>query len=114
MIPRRRNESLFLYMRYLGGAILAHTILVIEDEAHILELLRYNLEAQGYNVVLTDNGKDGLEKCKETNPDLVLLDLMLPDIDGIDVCKKLKSDEHLKNIPIIMLTAKSEEVDKIL
>lgn len=101
-------------MMYLGGAILAHTILVIEDEAHILELLRYNLEAQGYNVVLTDNGKDGLEKCKETNPDLVLLDLMLPDIDGIDVCKKLKSDEHLKNIPIIMLTAKSEEVDKIL
>lgn len=98
----------------LGGAILTHTILVIEDEAHILELLRYNLEAQGYNVILTDNGKEGLEKCRELSPDLVLLDLMLPDIDGIDVCKKIKSDEHLKNIPIIMLTAKSEEVDKIL
>lgn len=98
----------------LGGAILAYTILVIEDEAHILELLRYNLEAQGYIVVLTDNGKEGLEKCRELSPDLLLLDLMLPDMDGIDICKKMKADEHLKNIPIIMLTAKSEEVDKIL
>lgn len=99
---------------WLGGAILAYTILVIEDEAHILELLRYNLEAQGYAVILTDNGKRGLEKCREAIPDLVLLDLMLPDMDGIDICKKMKADELLRNIPIIMLTAKSEELDKIL
>ncbi|SNX52776.1 response regulator transcription factor [Thermoanaerobacterium sp. RBIITD] len=93
---------------------MSQTILVIEDEAHILELLRYNLEAQGYNVILTDNGKDGIEKCVENTPDLVLLDLMLPDIDGLDVCKNIKRNEQLKNIPIIMLTAKSEEFDKVL
>lgn len=93
---------------------MSQTILVIEDEAHILELLRYNLEAQGYNVILSENGNDGLEKCIESSPDLVLLDLMLPDIDGLDVCKSIKRNEQLKSIPIIMLTAKSEEFDKVL
>ncbi|MDI6605186.1 MAG: response regulator transcription factor [Thermoanaerobacteraceae bacterium] len=90
------------------------TILVIEDESHILELLKYNLEAAGYNVELADNGKEGLEKCFECLPDLVLLDLMLPDMDGFDICKTIKRDEQCKNIPIIMLTAKSEEFDKVL
>lgn len=90
------------------------TVLVIEDEAHILELLRYNLEAAGYNVILAENGRDGLERCFETHPDLVLLDLMLPDVDGFDICNKIKRNEQTKSIPIIMLTAKSEEFDKVL
>lgn len=90
------------------------TVLVIEDEAHILELLRYNLEAAGYNVILAENGRDGLERCFETHPDLILLDLMLPDVDGLDICNNIKRNEQTKNIPIIMLTAKSEEFDKVL
>ncbi|AIS52695.1 alkaline phosphatase synthesis transcriptional regulatory protein PhoP [Thermoanaerobacter kivui] len=93
---------------------MAQTVLVIEDEVHILELLRYNLEAAGYNVVTSENGKEGLEKCFEVRPDLVILDLMLPDVDGLEICKILKRSEDTKNIPIIMLTAKSEEFDKVL
>lgn len=93
---------------------MTQTILVIEDEIHILELLRYNLEAAGYNVILSENGKDGIDKCFEAFPDLILLDLMLPDIDGLDICKTIKRNEKTKDIPIIMLTAKSEEFDKVL
>lgn len=91
-----------------------YTVLVIEDEIHILELLRYNLEAAGYKVMASENGKEGLEKALEEKPDLVILDLMLPDMDGLEICKVLKKNEDTKNIPIIMLTARSEEFDKVL
>ena len=93
---------------------MAHTVLVIEDEIHILELLRYNLEAAGYKVITSENGKEGLDKAFEGKPDLVILDLMLPDVDGLEICKILKKNDETKNIPIIMLTAKSEEFDKVL
>ncbi|AEM78994.1 two-component system, OmpR family, alkaline phosphatase synthesis response regulator PhoP [Thermoanaerobacter thermohydrosulfuricus] len=93
---------------------MAHTVLVIEDEIHILELLRYNLEAAGYKVITSENGKEGLDKALEGKPDLVILDLMLPDVDGLEICKILKKNDETKNIPIIMLTAKSEEFDKVL
>lgn len=106
-----KNRTSFLVF---GGVLMSQTILVIEDEANILELLRYNLEAAGYNVVLAENGKDGLGKCFEVRPDLILLDLMLPDVDGLDICNNIKRNEQTKNIPIIMLTAKSEEFDKVL
>jgi Response regulator containing CheY-like receiver, AAA-type ATPase, and DNA-binding domains len=69
---------------------MAHTVLVIEDEIHILELLRYNLEAAGYKVITSENGKEGLDKALEGKPDLVILDLMLPDVDGLEICKILK------------------------
>jgi len=93
---------------------MAHRVLVIEDEVHILELLKYNLEAAGYKVITSENGKEGLDKAFEGKPDLVILDLMLPDVDGLEICKILKKNDETKNIPIIMLTAKSEEFDKVL
>lgn len=89
-------------------------ILVIEDEAHIQELLKYNLEKNNFDVALADNGIDGLSQAMKGDFDLVLLDLMLPGLDGLEICKRMRSDKRTKKIPIIMLTAKSEEFDKVL
>lgn len=89
-------------------------ILVIEDEANIQELIKYNLEKNGYKVVVSDNGIDGLEEAIANVPDLILLDLMLPGLDGLEVCKRLRMDKRTKKVPIFMLTAKSEELDKVL
>lgn len=87
------------------------TILVVEDEEDISELIKYNLNREGYNVVCVETGEDGLDKIRQTMPDLILLDLMLPGIDGLRVCKILKNDSKTEHIPIIMLTAKGEEAD---
>jgi len=89
-------------------------ILVIEDEEHIVELLKFNLESNGYDVVSASDGLEGLNMVKSERPDLILLDLMLPKMDGIEVCKQVKSDSDLQEIPIIMLTAKGSETDKVL
>lgn len=89
-------------------------ILIVDDEENILELLRFNLENTGYNVISANNGISALEKVKSERPKLVLLDVMLPKLDGLDVCKEIKKDNNLKNTSIIMLTAKGEELDKIL
>lgn len=89
-------------------------ILVIEDESNIQELIKYNLEKNGYKVILADNGIAGLNEALSNVPDLVLLDLMLPGIDGLEVCKRLRADKRTKRVPIFMLTAKSEELDKVL
>jgi len=87
-------------------------ILVVDDEHHILELIHFNLENNGFNVITCDNGEDAVKKVKENDFDLMILDLMLPGIDGLEVCKKIRNQG--KNIPIIMLTAKGEESDKIV
>ena len=89
-------------------------ILIIEDDEHIIELLKFNVENNGYSVMTATDGHDGLEKALNELPDLILLDLMLPGIDGIDICNKLKNKDRTKDIPIIMLTAKGHETDKIL
>ena len=89
-------------------------ILCVDDEAHILELLTFNLEATGYRVVTAANGEDALTVCQHDRPALILLDIMLPGIDGVEVCRRLKSQSNTQDIPIIMLTAKGDEVDKIL
>jgi two-component system, OmpR family, alkaline phosphatase synthesis response regulator PhoP len=89
-------------------------ILIVEDEINIVELLVYNLEANGYAVAYATDGLQGLQKVKEWRPQLILLDLMLPMLDGIEVCKKIKFSEDTADIPIIMLTAKSTETDKVL
>jgi two-component system alkaline phosphatase synthesis response regulator PhoP len=86
-------------------------ILVVEDEEDILKLVRYNLEKEGYRVTGAASGEKALREAKEALPDLVLLDLMLPGVDGLDVCKLLKNDPKTQNIPIMMLTAKGEESD---
>lgn len=89
-------------------------ILIIDDELHIVELIKYNLEKNGYKVYYALNGNEGINIAYEKKPDLILLDIMLPEIDGFEVCKKIKRDDELSSIPIIMLTAKGEEFDKIL
>ncbi|QEN05034.1 response regulator [Thiospirochaeta perfilievii] len=86
-------------------------ILIIEDEKDILELIAFNLECTGYTVYKASNGEDGIEIVKNSIPDLILLDLMMPGIDGFDVCKILKQDKKTKHIPIIMLTARGEDTD---
>lgn len=89
-------------------------IIVIEDEADILEVIEHNLSREGYKVFSATNGDDGLQTVKSEASDLVLLDLMLPGMDGIEVCRELKSDDNTKHIPIIMVTAKGEESDIVL
>lgn len=88
-------------------------VLVIDDEKHIVELLKFNLETMDYEVHYSYDGFDGFIKAKEIMPDLILLDWMLPNISGIDLLKKIRSDKDLKNIPVIMLTAKNIENDKV-
>lgn len=93
---------------------MAHeTILIIEDERDIVELLSYNLEQEGYTIFFSTSGEEALTMVQQKNPDLILLDLMLPGVDGLDVCRHLKRNETTRNIPIIMLTAKSEDSDVI-
>jgi len=88
-------------------------IFIIEDEQAIIELVKYNLEKEGYRVSYSNKGDSGISEIKQIEPDLILLDWMLPDISGIEVCKILKKDKKLRSIPVIMLTAKGEEEDKI-
>ncbi len=88
-------------------------IYLVEDERSIITLLKYNLEKEGYKFEFSDSGEEALKSIRKKNPDLVLLDWMLPDLSGIDICKQIKKDNKLKSIPVIMLTAKSEEHDKI-
>lgn len=90
------------------------TILVVDDEKDILELVSYNLQKDGFNIETSQNGEDALEKIRSDRFDLLILDLMLPGIQGMELCKALKSDNETASIPIIMLTAKSEELDKVL
>lgn len=89
-------------------------ILIVEDEEHIQELLRFNLQNNGYDVLLASDGLQGLTMAREHQPDLMLLDLMLPKMDGLDVCRAVKSDPKTMGLPIIMLTAKGSETDKVL
>lgn len=89
-------------------------VLIVDDEEHILELLQYNLEKAGYQVVASDNGRDTFKLLEEHEVDLVVLDLMLPDMDGIEVCKRIRNWDKYAKLPIIMLTAKSEEIDRII
>ena len=88
-------------------------IFVVEDEKSIQTLLRYNLEKEGFKVSSSENGEEALSLIKEKKPDLILLDWMLPDLSGIQICQYLKHDKKVKAIPIIMLTAKGEEEDKV-
>lgn len=97
---------------YSEAIKMTNTILVVEDELSIATLLQYNLKQAGYDVIIANDGEDGLNKAVSHQPDLILLDLMLPKKDGMEVCKELRL---LKiNVPIIMLTAKDDEFDKVL
>lgn len=93
---------------------MTNKLLIVEDEPDILELLMYNLRREGYEIQTAEDGEQALSKVNAFKPDLIILDLMLPRIDGLEVCRRLKSNNDTKLIPIIMLTAKSEETDVVL
>lgn len=88
-------------------------ILVIEDEQDIRELIRYNLAREGYRTTCVSSGEEGLRKVKADRPDLIVLDLMLPGLDGLSVCRELKTDPATRNLPVVMLTAKTDEADMV-
>jgi DNA-binding response OmpR family regulator len=89
-------------------------VLVIEDEPDLVEVLQYNLDREGYKVITCRDGEQGLSRIRTDDPDLVVLDLMLPGLDGVEVCRRVKSDPVTRHIPIIMVTAKGEESDVVL
>jgi two-component system response regulator VicR len=89
-------------------------ILCIEDEPEMIDLIRLILGRRGFEVIGAAGGKDGLEKVRQQPPDLILLDLMMPDMDGWEVYQQIKADEKIKNIPVIVVTAKAQSIDKVL
>lgn len=89
------------------------TILIVDDEQDLLDMIEYNLRQQDYDVLTADNGQLGIQIAKENKPDLVLLDVMMPGMDGIDVCDHMKEDADLRQIPIIFLTARGDEKTEI-
>ena len=89
------------------------TVLVVDDERDILELVKYNLDKEGYQVTTVASGEDALLATRSRMPDLIVLDLMLPGVDGLEVCRRLKADPRTSGIPIVMLTAKGDEADVV-
>ena len=96
-----------------GGPTRAYHILVVDDEDDLLELVRYNLAKEGFEVACVSSGEEALKAARKDPPDLIVLDLMLPAVDGLEVCRRLKADARTRDVPIVMLTAKSEEADMI-
>ncbi len=94
-------------------ATMKPTVLVVEDEEALSTLLQYNLEKEGYNVVATADGEEAAMLVREIEPDLVLLDWMLPSLSGIELCRRLRSRSETRNLPIVMITARGEEADRI-
>ena len=91
---------------------MAYKLLVVDDENNIVEILRFNLEKEGFNFISAEDGEEGINKVLNEKPDLLLLDVMIPKMDGLSVCKKIRQENI--NIPIIMLSARGEEIDKVL
>src|SRR5436305_10241619 len=89
-------------------------VLVIEDERALTKVLTYNLEREGYETIVAHDGQEGLRKAQTLLPDVIILDLMLPGMDGLEVCRQLRAGEQTRNVPILMLTAKAEETDQVV
>jgi len=89
-------------------------ILVVDDEVDLVKTVQFSLELEGYKVLVSHNGEDALTQARKEAPDLILLDIMLPKLDGYKVCRLLKFDEQYKHIPILMMTAKTQEKDKLM
>ncbi|OPX84097.1 MAG: Transcriptional regulatory protein WalR [Pelotomaculum sp. PtaB.Bin104] len=90
------------------------TILAVDDEVNVLQLLKHNLSKEGYQVLCANNGRDAIRQVAEKEPDLVILDIMLPEMDGFDVLRTLKANRHSARIPVIMLSARDDELDKVV
>ena len=97
-----------------GGRMAKKKVLIVDDEKDIVDTLTFRLNAAGYEVISAFDGQEALDKTRAENPDLIILDLMLPKIDGYKVCRMLKFDKNYKGIPIIMFTARAQEEDKKL
>jgi two-component system alkaline phosphatase synthesis response regulator PhoP len=89
-------------------------VLVVDDEEYIQHILNFSFGAEGYDVVTAGDGEEGIKKARSEKPDIIVLDIMMPKMDGYEACKRLKTDPHTKNIPVILLTAKGREVDRKL
>lgn len=89
-------------------------ILIVDDEPDIVETLKFLMESEGFESIIAMDGEDALKKAKEENPDIIILDVMLPKINGYKVCRLLKFDSKYKHIPILMVTARSQEEDKVI
>ncbi len=89
------------------------SILVVEDESALAEVLRYNLESEGFKVAVAHDGRSAMEQLEDTHPDLVILDWMLPEMSGLDICRTMRRRPELRDVPVIMLTAKGEEYDRV-
>jgi len=110
MVTRRRSTQSVLSAAPRSGS----SVLVVEDEQDVADLLRYNLAKEGYDVVIVGNGADALKRAREIKPELILLDIMVPQLNGWEVCRRLKQDAETRAIPIIMVTGRVEEGDKVL
>ncbi len=93
---------------------MSERVLIVDDEPDLLELVRVNLAQAGYEVEMCASGQEGLDRVRQAPPDLLVLDLMLPDLPGTEVCRRIRSEERFAELPILMLTAKSEEVDRVV
>ncbi len=89
-------------------------VLVVDDEVYILHILEFSLSAEGFEVITANNGELAIEKAKQEKPDLIVLDIMMPVLDGYETCRRLKRDSETKGIPVVLLTAKGRDVDKRL
>lgn len=89
-------------------------VLVVDDEEYIQHILNFSFSAEGYQVITANDGEEAIEKAKSENPDVIVLDIMMPKMDGYEACRKLKTDPKTKHIPVILLTAKGREVDRKL
>ncbi len=89
-------------------------ILVVDDEINITQILQFSIGAEGYEVITAQNGEEAIDKAKREQPDLIILDIMMPRIDGYEACRLLKANPLTKNIPVVLLTAKGRDIDKRL
>jgi phosphate regulon transcriptional regulator PhoB len=112
-----RNAPLYGTLPPSSGAVRAMSmkrILIIEDDRDIVELVRYNLANEGFQVAAAADGSSGLNSLKKNPPDLLLLDLMLPKLSGLDICREIRRDDSLNRLPILMLTARGDEADRVV
>ena len=113
----RWQSRILLQIKTLSEEVLTYmpkTILVVDDEKDIVEMLSYNLKKEGYRVITSSNGREALAQAKQERPDLILLDVMMPELDGLQVVKELKRDKATEFVPVLFLTAKGSETDEIV
>jgi two-component system alkaline phosphatase synthesis response regulator PhoP len=96
-----------------GSAPDSPTVLIVDDEVDILELLSYNFRSEGYTVHCAEDGDEALEVARDVQPDVIILDVMMPTVDGMEVCRRIRQDAHLRTTPVLMLTARTEEEHRV-